>query len=82
MTLRPRTPGVRTVQAGPGSPLVAVRQAGQPLVLRALWFLFIGSWASLLWMLTAWCFCATVILMPIAFWMFDRVPTISTLAAE
>ena len=53
-----------------------------PLALRALWFILIGWWASLLWMLIAWAFCSTILLMPVAFWMFDRVPTITTLAAD
>ena len=80
MTLRPPT-GARRPGDGFGrQPYQPVVQ--QPFALRAIWFLLIGSWASLLWMLTAWFFCATVILMPIAFWMFDRVPTVSTLAAE
>jgi hypothetical protein len=33
-------------------------------------------------MMVGWSLCATILLMPIAFWMFDRVPTITTLAAE
>lgn len=60
------------------------RPAGveQPLPIRALWFIFIGWWASLLWVLTAWGLASTIVLMPISFWMYDRVPTITTLAAE
>ncbi len=82
MTLRTKGPALRTVHVGPEGAMVTLRRSQQPLALRAIWFLLVGSWASLLWMLTAWWFCATIILMPIAFWMFDRVPTISTLAAE
>ncbi|MBA3945315.1 MAG: zinc ribbon domain-containing protein [Herpetosiphonaceae bacterium] len=79
MTLRsPAAPRV-TVQNG----AILVQQPNRiPLPLRAIWFVLIGSWASLLWMLTAWALNATILLMPIAFWMFDRVPTITTLAAE
>ncbi len=53
-----------------------------PLAIRALWFVFVGWWASLLWSLAAWVFCITILLMPIAFWMYDRVPTVATLAPE
>ena len=53
-----------------------------PFILRALWFLLIGCWASLLWMLLAWALTASLLLLPIGFWMFDRVPTITTLAQE
>lgn len=80
MTLRPRyTPMLQRTQSGALAP---TGRAEQPLALRALWFLFIGWWASLLWMLVAWSLCSTIFLMPIAFWMFDRVPTITTMAAE
>lgn len=58
------------------------RHEEHPFVLRALWFIFIGFWASLLWMLLAWAFSASLVLLPIGFWMFDRVPTIATLAQE
>lgn len=80
MTLRARN-AVRT-QITPSGQVVIQRTVTQPFPLRALWFVFIGWWASLLWMLTAWAFSASILLMPIAFWMFDRVPTITTLAAE
>jgi uncharacterized membrane protein YccF (DUF307 family) len=53
-----------------------------PLPLRAIWFVLIGWWASLIWLLTAWAFSLTLILMPISFWMWNRVPTITTLAQE
>lgn len=80
MTLRPRR-GLR-VQVSPGGEVFVRQPAQHPLALRALWFLLIGSWASLLWMLIAWAFSATILLLPIGFWMFERVPTITTLAAE
>jgi uncharacterized membrane protein YccF (DUF307 family) len=54
----------------------------QPLALRAIWFLLIGWWASLVWSIIAWAFSLTLVLMPISFWMWNRVPTITTLAAE
>ena len=80
MTLRrPRT---HLVQTGLHGPMVAVYAPQHPLPLRVLWFLLVGWWASLLWMLMAWAFSASLLLMPIAFWMFNRVPTITTLAAE
>lgn len=78
MTLRPRS-GVQVQQ---GNVLLTVRPIQQPWLLRAVWFVIIGWWASLVWMLVAWAFCVSLVLMPIAFWMFDRVPTITTLAAE
>jgi uncharacterized membrane protein YccF (DUF307 family) len=80
MTLRQRR--IRLVQMVPGGQLLAIKRPEHPLALRAIWFLVVGWWGSLIWTLVAWSFCASIILMPIAFWMFDRVPTITTLAAE
>jgi uncharacterized membrane protein YccF (DUF307 family) len=58
------------------------RPLQHPLPLRALWFVFVGWWASFLWMMLAWACSVSLLLMPISFWMFNRVPTITTLAAE
>lgn len=80
MTLRPQHG--RVLQMLRTSGQVIRHQVQQPFLLRAIWFFLVGWWASLLWMLVAWSLCSTLILMPIAFWMFDRVPTITTLAAE
>mgnify|MGYP001277080067 CR=1 FL=1 len=52
----------------------------RPFILRALWFVLIGWWLSGLWLAAAWALTASVIGMVVAFWMFDRVPTIITLA--
>jgi uncharacterized membrane protein YccF (DUF307 family) len=79
MTLKPRSATtLRIASAG----TITVQQVEHPFVLRALWFVLIGWWASFLWIMAAWLFSTTLLLMPIAFWMFDRVPTITTLAAE
>ncbi len=59
-----------------GSPLQ------RPFLLRALYFLTVGWWASGLWLLAAWGF-ATLTLclcLPLSFWMFNRAPTVVTLA--
>lgn len=52
----------------------------RPFLLRAVWFVLIGWWLSALWLTVAWALCASVIGMVVAFWMFDRVPAIITLA--
>ncbi len=80
MTLRTRNGGPRNFTVLPTG--AGPRPAEQPFAIRALWFVFIGWWASFLWMFVGWMLCSTLLLMPIAFWMFDRVPTITTLAAE
>ncbi len=80
MTLQPRR--TSQVHIAPGGTVVVRQPVEHPLPLRAIWFVVIGWWASLLWMLVAWACSATILLLPIAFWMFNRVPTITTLAAE
>ncbi|MGQ9549752.1 MAG: YccF domain-containing protein [Roseiflexus sp.] len=52
----------------------------RPLLLRVVWFALIGWWLSALWLIVAWMLCASIIGMVVAFWMFDRVPGIITLA--
>lgn len=50
-----------------------------PWLLRALWFLLIGWWLSLLWLEVAWFFCGTILLLPVGMAMFGVVPTIVSL---
>jgi uncharacterized membrane protein YccF (DUF307 family) len=80
MTLRPRN--AQQIQLASHGSVMVQRPLQHPLPLRALWFVFVGWWASFVWMMVAWAFGASLILMPISFWMFNRVPTITTLAAE
>jgi uncharacterized membrane protein YccF (DUF307 family) len=49
-------------------------------LLRALYFVFIGWWFSALWLTLAWALSASIIGIPIAFWMINRTPGVMTLA--
>ncbi len=53
-----------------------------PFLLRALYFLLIGWWFSLVWLILAWLLTGLSLGLglPLAFWMFDQVPAITTLA--
>ena len=56
--------------ARPGSPISwSVR----------LYFVLIGWWFSLLWSLLAWLLCVTIIGLPLGVWMFNRLPSVTTL---
>ena len=47
-----------------------------PFPIRFLWFLAAGWWLSGLWMMFAFFISASIIGIPFAFWMFNRVPRI------
>lgn len=82
MTLRPKRVQT-TVQVQNGAPVVRQVPLQQPpFLLRALYFILIGFWFSLVWVLLAWVFSALTLGfgLPLAFWMFDRTPCVTTLA--
>jgi uncharacterized membrane protein YccF (DUF307 family) len=54
-----------------------VRQ--RPFLLRAIYFLLIGWWFSGLWMALAYALLISIIGMPIAFWMYNRIGAVTTL---
>jgi hypothetical protein len=84
MTLKPvRT---RTTVAMYNGVMVVsqARPLQYPFLARALYFLVVGWWASLVWLvLTYTIIVATLGLgLPLAFWMCDQVPAITTLARQ
>lgn len=59
---------------------VVRRGVEQPaFVVRALYFLLIGWWFSGLWMALAYVAVVSIIGLPLAFWMYNRVGAITTL---
>jgi uncharacterized membrane protein YccF (DUF307 family) len=56
------------------------RARGQrSLLVRAVYFVFVGWWASLAWANVAAFFAMTVVGLPIAVWMLDRLPLVTSL---
>lgn len=49
------------------------------LIVRAVYFLLIGWWASGVWMGVAWLVSITIIGLPVAVWMYDRLPFVVSL---
>jgi len=82
MTLRPVRTQTQVMSIGN----VMVAQQGEyaqyPFWLRAVYFVVVGWWLSFLWLLAAWALVGVSfgLGLPLAFWMFDRVPAIVTLA--
>jgi len=49
------------------------------ILFRGLHFLFVGWWASLLWMSIGYLLCLTLIGLPYGIWMLNRLPEVTTL---
>ena len=52
---------------------------GPGLLVRSLWFLFIGWWLAGFATAGAWIASVTIIGLPLGFWIFNRIPTVLTL---
>jgi uncharacterized membrane protein YccF (DUF307 family) len=62
------------------SPVVIARHSdGPPLLVRALWFVLIGWWLTGLVNVLAYLIALTIIGLPLAFMIFNRLPTVLTL---
>ncbi len=74
MTLRPQEQQFR-VENG-----IAVQGQEQlPFLLRALYFFLIGWWLTGVWMAAAYACLTTIILLPVSFWMYNRIGAVTTL---
>lgn len=49
------------------------------LVVRAVYFVFVGWWLSFAWANVAAFLAVTILGLPIAFWMFNRLPYVTSL---
>lgn len=80
IALRGQSSGVAVTSVG-NVTVVAVGASApqQSVIIRALYFVLIGWWLSALWMEVAYFFCMTIVLMPLGFMMFDKVPALVSL---
>ena len=68
--------GQRTVESRSGR-VIEMPQIN--IIIRAIYFFAIGWWLSGIWLTIAYILCATIILMPLGFIMFDLTPTVVSL---
>lgn len=50
-----------------------------PLLLRLIYFFFVGSWLGFSCALVGWFLCVTVIFLPFGIWILHRLPIVTTL---
>jgi uncharacterized membrane protein YccF (DUF307 family) len=61
-------------------PPIMVNVVSSPnFLLRALWFIFIGWWAGLIWLHIGFALCVSVIFLPVGLMMLNRLPSVLTL---
>lgn len=58
---------------------VSSRDRGPGLLIRAVWFVFVGWWLSAVAIGVAYLMCLIIIGLPIGFMIFNRLPVILTL---
>ncbi len=76
LTLKARS-GVYVDEGGTGRRYVATAQ--RPFVVRAIYFVLIGWWLSLVWSIVGFLLCLTIIGLPIGLVMLNRLPAVTTL---
>jgi uncharacterized membrane protein YccF (DUF307 family) len=74
----PPRPPVYT-PAPTGGALVAERKTGPDLLVRALYFVFVGWWLTGIVSAVAWFAMVTIIGLPLGIWLINRIPTVLTL---
>ena len=64
------------------STVVVRTQKGPGCLVQLLWFLFVGWWVGQLWIAAAWLLMLTVIGIPFAVMMLNRVPQVIALRGQ
>ena len=61
------------------APAVVEVNTGPSLLVRALWYVVVGWWLTAIVLGLAWFLAATIIGLPVTFYLVNRVPTVLTL---
>ncbi|MFC7018450.1 MULTISPECIES: YccF domain-containing protein [Haloarcula] len=76
-----RVPFVLTLKRRDPLVVKSGRGAQHSLPVRAVWFLLVGWWASGVWLGVAYGLSLTVVGLPLAIWMYNKLPYIVSLYA-
>ncbi|MEE6208905.1 YccF domain-containing protein [Salarchaeum sp. III] len=80
VSLKDRTLETTAVTEADGTVMVSQRGREQhSLLVRAVYFVLVGWWLSGVWMSLAWAASITIIGLPLAVWMYDRLPYVVSL---
>jgi uncharacterized membrane protein YccF (DUF307 family) len=80
VTLKPETRRVRFTRQADGTIAASEVKAEQlPFKTRAIYFGLVGWWFSLIWIVMAWTLMCLILPIPVAMWMYDRLPLVTTL---
>ena len=64
---------------GPDRVIVMTEHGGPGFLVRIVWYIFIGWWLSGLAIMLGWLLAVTIVGLPLAFMIFNRIPAIMTL---
>lgn len=54
-------------------------KTGPPILVRIVWYLLVGWWATGIAMAIAWLAAIVIVGLPLSFWLVNRIPTMLTL---
>lgn len=66
----------------PIMPMIVTAPASPPLIARVFWYIFVGWWLSAVLIVLAYVLMVTIIGIPVAFALFNRIPQALTLRAR
>ena len=75
-------PTVNVTVNTPMMPMIMTAPAGPSMIVRILWYVFIGWWLSALVIVLGYALMLTIIGIPVAFALFNRIPQTLTLRAR
>jgi len=81
MTLKSRNTQLSLTANADGTYTMAHQRREQyAFWIRAVYFVLVGIWFSIAWAMAAYAIGLLIVTLPISFWMFDRMPAVTTLA--